>query len=47
MMTWITFWFNFKRKEEIAQIAESAATFASHALNLHTGQPPELAAKKK
>lgn len=39
MMTWITFWFNFKRKEEIAQIAESAATFASHALNLHTGQP--------
>jgi AcrR family transcriptional regulator len=47
MMTWITFWFDFKRKEEIDRIAESAAALASHALNLHTGQLPELAAKRK
>jgi AcrR family transcriptional regulator len=34
MMTWITFWFDFKRKGQIDKIAESAATFAAHALNL-------------
>jgi len=33
MMTWITFWFDFKRKEQIDKIAESAVTFAAHALN--------------
>ena len=47
MMTWITFWFDFKHKEEIDEIAESAATFASHALNPHGGQLPELVAKQK
>ena len=34
MMTWITFWFDFKRKGQIDKIAESAATFAAQALNL-------------
>ena len=34
MMTWITFWFDFKRKEQIDKIAESAVTFAAHALSL-------------
>ncbi len=34
MITWITFWFDFKQKERIDQIADSAATFASQALNL-------------
>ena len=38
MMTWITFWFDFKQKEQIDQIAESAATFAAHALNLQTAK---------
>lgn len=34
MMTWITFWFDFKRKGQIDKIAESAVTFAAQALNL-------------
>ena len=34
MTTWITFWFDFKRKGQIDKIAESAATFAAQALNL-------------
>ena len=34
MMTWITFWFDFKRKEQIDEIVESAVTFAIHALTL-------------
>ena len=34
MITWMTFWFDFSRKEKIAEIAESAVTLASHALNL-------------
>ena len=34
MMTWITFWFDFKRKEQIDKIAESAVTFAIQALSL-------------
>jgi len=33
MMTWITFWFDFRRKGQIDKIAESAVTFAVHALN--------------
>jgi AcrR family transcriptional regulator len=41
MMTWITFWFDFKRKEQIGVIAESAVSFASHALNLQAGQTPD------
>jgi len=34
MITWTTFWFDFSRKEKINEIAESAVTLASHALNL-------------
>ena len=47
MMTWITFWLDFRQKEQINQIAESAAAFASHALNLCVGQAPRLATRKK
>jgi AcrR family transcriptional regulator len=45
-ITWITFWFDFKRNGEIDQIAEAAASFASHALNLHAGRARELAVEK-
>ena len=37
MMTWITFWFDFKRDEQIDEIAESAVAFASRALGLRSG----------
>jgi AcrR family transcriptional regulator len=32
MMTWITFWFDFERKDEIDLLAESAVRFALHGL---------------
>jgi AcrR family transcriptional regulator len=42
MITWITFWLDFKRKEEIDGISDSAVAFACNALKLKPGQIPEL-----
>ncbi len=38
MMTWMTFWFDFRRSEQIDDIAESAVRFASGALKYTRAQ---------
>jgi len=34
MITWMTFWFDFSKKQHIEEMADAALTFASQALNL-------------
>ena len=46
MITWMTFWFDFSRKGKIDEIAESAVTLASHALNLQIDPARATSAKR-
>ena len=38
MITWMTFWFDFSKKQHIEEMADTALTFASQALNLAPGE---------
>lgn len=40
MMTWITFWFDYTRKESIDEMAEAALSFALKGLSLGEKPPP-------
>lgn len=45
MITWMTFWFDFGKKQRIEEMADTALIFASRALNLTPGQSAALATK--
>ncbi len=44
MMTWITFWLDFKRNQEIEEIAESAVNFACQAISRPSSETPLIEA---